>query len=434
MPRRRSNGGSDDARFHTMKSVEIRVPGDKSLSHRALIFSALGEGISRVRGILRSQDVESTADVLRRLGVEIPVLADEVRIRGVGLHGLQHPSSHLDCGNSGTTTRLLAGVLAACPFTSHLVGDASLSRRPMRRVAEPLRSMGARLEFERGDGLPMTIRGGPLRGVEWRSDVASAQVKSAVLLAGLVGGVTVSFNEPTRSRDHTERMLLALGINIDVAGTRVTLRESLPLPPLDMEVPGDPSSASFFVALAAAHPALEMSLPGVCLNDTRTGFLAAVRRMGAILTIEPTGMQGGEPVGNVRMLRGELRGISVDPADVPAMIDEVPLLACLGAVATGQTVIRGATELRVKESDRLSAVAANLHALGVDVEERADGLRIEGTSAPLRGRVHAFSDHRIAMAFGVLGALPGNRITIDEPACVDISYPGFWNDLRRIAA
>ncbi len=417
-----------------VKSIEIRVPGDKSLSHRALIFASLGEGVSHVRGVLRSQDVQSTAAVLRRLGADIPILGDDIEIRGSGLHGFHRPSAHLDCGNSGTTTRLMAGILAACPFSSRLVGDASLSRRPMRRIAEPLTAMGARLEFERADGLPMTVHGGALRGVEWRSEVASAQVKSAILLAGLVGGVTVSVNEPSRSRDHTERMLIALGVRVDIAGTRVTLRESHALPPLDMRVAGDPSSAAFFVALAAAHPGLEILLPGVCLNETRTGFLAAARRMGASIAIEPTGSEGGEPVGTIRACAGELRGISVEPADVPAMIDEIPLLACLAAVASGETVIRGAGELRVKESDRIAAVAANLHALGVHTEEHGDGLRIHGTSAPLRGRVHAFADHRVAMAFGILGALPGNRITIDDPAAVDISYPAFWDDLRRVTA
>ena len=417
-----------------MKHVEIVVPGDKSLSHRALIFAALAEGTSRVRGVLQSDDVHSTAEVLRRLGVDMPALGDDVRIGGAGLRGFQAPSRDLDCGNSGTTTRLLTGILAALPFSSRLVGDESLSRRPMRRVAAPLTAMGARLVFERGDGLPMTVHGAALRGVEWRSDVASAQVKSAILLAGLVAGVTVSVNEPTRSRDHTERMLSALGIRVDVAGTRVTLRESHPLPALDVRVPGDPSSAAFLIALAAAHPDLEVSLPNVCLNPTRTGFLTAVRRMGARIDIEETGTEGGEPVGTIHARRGELRGIAVAPADVPSMIDEIPLLACLAAVAEGETVIQGAAELRVKESDRIAAVAANLHALGVNAEERRDGLVVQGTTERLRGKVHAFADHRIAMAFGVLGALPGNRVTVDDPETVSVSYPGFWADLSRSAA
>ena len=413
---------------------EIRVPGDKSISHRALILAALAEGTSRVRGVLRAHDVESTAGVLRGLGVEIPALNDVIEITGRGLRGLAAPDRDLDCGNSGTTTRLMAGVLAAHPFTCRLVGDASLSRRPMRRVAQPLTAMGARIECSGGDRLPMEIAGGDLRGVEWRSEVASAQVKSAVLLAGLVAGVIVSVNEPARSRDHTERMLAGLGIRIDVAGTRVTLRESHPLPPLELTVPADPSSAAYFVALGAARPDREIVLPGVCLNETRIGFVDAVRRMGASIDVEPTGIETGERVGTITARAGTLRGIAVEAADVPAMIDEIPLLACLAARAEGETVIRGAGELRVKESDRIAAVAANLIALGVRVEESRDGLRVTGSDAPLRGRVHAFADHRIAMAFGMLAALPGNRIQIDDPACVDISYPGFWADLQRASA
>lgn len=417
-----------------MKRVTIRVPGDKSLSHRALIFSALATGVSRIRGTLRSDDVESTANVLRRLGVDVPPLSDDMEIRGVGLRGFRAPSQDLDCGNSGTTTRLMAGVVAGCPFAGRFIGDASLSRRPMRRVADPLRAMGARIDLHGGDGLPMTVHGGELQPLEWRSTVASAQVKSAILLAGLVAGVPVSVDEPERSRDHTERMLTAVGADVRVDGARVSLAATGPLGPLDMEVPADPSSAAFFVALAAAHPGLSMSLPGVCLNETRTGFLRAAERMGARVTIEHTSVEGGEPVGTVQCEAGELRGIVVDAGEVPSMVDEIPLLACLAALADGETVIQGAGELRVKESDRLAAVAANLESLGVTVEERSDGLRIRGAPRNLRGRVRAFDDHRIAMAFGVLGALPGNEIEVDDPTCVGISYPDFWRDLARATA
>ncbi len=417
-----------------MTSREIRVPGDKSLSHRAVIFSALADGTSRVRGVLQSRDVASTAEVLRRLGVAVPPLADDMVIPGRGLRGLHAPTTDLDCGNSGTTTRLMSGILAAYPFSSRLIGDESLSRRPMRRIVEPLTAMGARIRCERGDGLPMIVEGGELRGIEWRSEAASAQIKGAILLAGLVAGVVVSVNEPVRSRDHTERMLAGLGMRVDVVGTRVTLRDSKPLPSLDVRVPGDPSSAAFFIALAAAHPDRELVLAGVCLNETRLGFLSAVRRMGADVVVQPTGMEAGEPVGTITARGGDLHGITIEPDEVPAMIDEIPLLACLGACAGGETTIRGAGELRVKESDRISAVAANLTALGVRAEERGDELTVYGTTAPLRGRVHAFSDHRIAMAFGVLGALPGNRIQMDDRSCVDISYPAFWLDLERATA
>jgi 3-phosphoshikimate 1-carboxyvinyltransferase len=412
-------------------SREIRIPGDKSLSHRALILSALASGRSRVRSILCAHDVESTAAVLRRLGVAIPPLADEIEIDGLGLRGLRQPAAELDCGNSGTTTRLMSGVVAGHPFAARFVGDASMSRRPMRRVARPLTAMGASFDFERGDGLPMTVHGGDLRSIEWRSDVPSAQVKSAVLLAALVAGVPVTYIEPILSRNHTENMLAALGAAIETAGPKVWLNPSRPLTPLDLRVPADPSSAAYFAALGVARPDREIVLPNVCLNGTRMGFFYALHRMGAELLYEDEREVGGERIGTIVARPAVLRAIETGGSAVPTMIDEIPLLACLATRAEGETVIHGAEELRVKESDRIAAVAANLVALGVRMTEQKDGLRITGSPAPLRGRVHAFGDHRIAMAFGILGALPGNRIEIDDPSCVDISYPGFWTDLRQ---
>jgi 3-phosphoshikimate 1-carboxyvinyltransferase len=410
---------------------EIRVPGDKSLSHRSLILGSLAEGRSRVRGILQSADVESTAGVLRGLGVSIPPLSDDISIDGMGLHGLRAPTEDLDCGNSGTTTRLMAGVLAGSPFSARLVGDASLSKRPMRRVSKPLTAMGARIQLENGEGLPMVIHGARLRSISWTSEIPSAQIKSAVLLAGLVGEVQVTYSEPIASRDHTERMLAALGARIETIGNKVWLHPSpRPLGALDMRVPGDPSSAAYFIALGAGHPALHVRLPDVCLNPTRIGFLHVLLRMGAGITIEDQREEGGEEVGTVVVRPTALQAVEVDRSEIPAMIDEVPLLACLATRASGETVIHGAEELRVKESDRIAAVAANLLALGVRVQEQRDGLRVVGSDTPLRGRVHAFADHRIAMAFGVLGALPGNEIEIDDPACVSISYPAFWRDLE----
>ena len=410
---------------------EIQVPGDKSLSHRSLIFASLAEGRSRVRGILESHDVESTAGVLRALGVSVPPLGDDMSIDGVGLHGLRAPTHDLDCANSGTTTRLMAGVLAASPFTSRMIGDASLSKRPMRRVSKPLTAMGARIELENGEGLPMIVHGGEMRGIAWTSEIASAQIKGAVLLAGLVGEVQVTYAEPIPSRDHTERMLTALGARIETIGNKIWLYPSpRPLLAFDTRVPGDPSSAAYFMALGVAQSAGEIRLPGVCLNPTRIGFFFALERMGADITIEDRRDEGGEEVGTIVARPSALQAVDVDRADVPAMIDEIPLLACLATRAAGETVIRGAEELRVKESDRIAAVAANLMALGVRVQEQKDGIRVTGSDAPLRGRVHAFADHRIAMAFGVLGSLPGNRIEIDDPSCVDISYPAFWRDLE----
>ena len=410
----------------------LRVPGDKSISHRALIFGALADGTSRVTRLLQSADVESTASVLRALGVHVPELSEAVEIRGVGRKGLTQPSVDLDCGNSGTTTRLTAGIVAASPLHATFVGDASLSRRPMRRVARPLETMGAKIDLPPHQGLPMTIRGGSLRDVDWVGEVASAQVKSAILLAALVSGVRARVTEPARSRDHTERMLEARGAAVRVEELSVTIDANSPLDAADTDVPGDPSSAAFFAALGALAGSGELRLERVCINETRVGFLGQLRRMGARVTEERRRLEGGEWVADLVVAPGSLRAVSVREQDVPSMIDELPLLACLAACAEGETVITGAGELRVKESDRISAVVGNLRSIGADVEELPDGMRIVGSDRPLKGRVDTHSDHRLAMAFGVLGAVTGNSIEIDDRDCVGVSYPGFWTDLAAV--
>ncbi|MBA2683849.1 MAG: 3-phosphoshikimate 1-carboxyvinyltransferase [Gemmatimonadaceae bacterium] len=415
--------------------LEIRVPGDKSLSHRALIFAALASGRSRVRDILESADVNSTAGVLRALGVPVPPLGRDISIDGSGARALTAPSIDLDCGNSGTTTRLMAGVAAGCDFRSRFIGDSSLSRRPMKRVARPLAAMGARVELQLGDGLPMVISGGTLKPIAWSSETASAQIKSAILLAGIVGGVDVEVTEPSRSRDHTERMLRALGASVEVDGTRVrvaALRGALS--PLDIRVPADPSSAAFLIALAVLATDSPVSVPNVCLNPTRIGFFDMLRTMGGFVRIDAGPDQGGEPTGTIIGSHSELSAITVGEAQVPSMIDELPLLACIASRARGTTEIGGAEELRVKESDRIATVVSNLRAIGASADERPDGLTVEGSQKPLRGRVTTHGDHRIAMAFGILGALPGNEIEIDDPACVAVSYPAFWDDVARAKA
>ena len=409
--------------------MEIRVPGDKSLSHRALIFAALATGRSRIRDILLSADVQSTAGVLRALGVAVPPLGADIAIASRGARAMLAPSIDLDCGNSGTTTRLMAGVAAGCAFRTRFIGDASLSKRPMRRVARPLIAMGARVELESGDGLPMVIHGGALQSIAWTSETASAQIKSAILLAGVVGGVEVEVTEPSRSRDHTERMLRSLGARVHVDGTRVRVEAVDALAPLDVRVPADPSSAAFLIALAALSPYGAITVPNVCLNPTRIGFFEVLRAMGAEIAIDEGPEQGGEPTGCIRGAQSDLAAATIDEAQVPSMIDELPLLACVGARARGTTEIRGAAELRVKESDRIATVVSNLRAIGATASELPDGLIVTGSNAPLRGRVTTHGDHRIAMAFGVLGALPGNEIEIDDPACVEVSYPNFWVDL-----
>jgi 3-phosphoshikimate 1-carboxyvinyltransferase len=425
---------------------EVRVPGDKSVSHRALIFAALAEGESVLRGVLDSADVRSTAGVLGALGVSVPPIparvpdrgaaaTDAMRLRGVGLRGLQAPGGALECGNSGTTTRLLAGVCAGYPFRSRFIGDASLSRRPMRRIARPLEAMGARVAFDDGDGLPMTVTGGALRTLRWRDDTGSAQVKSAVLLAGLVSGVPVSVEAPRPSRDHTERFLMALGADVRTTPASVSLTPPDALRRFDLTVPGDPSSAAFFAALAAMAAEGALTLPDVLASPTRDAFVRILGVMGADIAITPGAMTGiGESTVTYTVAPRELRGVSVGVDDVPGMIDELPLLACIAACAEGETRITGAAELRVKESDRIALTVSNLRAVGVSADALPDGMRISGIRGrgPCRGRVTTGGDHRIAMAFGVLGVATGGGIVIDDPACVAISYPEFWSDLARV--
>jgi 3-phosphoshikimate 1-carboxyvinyltransferase len=411
---------------------EIRPPGDKSISHRALLLAALSDGASRIRGVLDSADVGSTARVLRVLGVDVPALTHDMTVRGLGLRGLRAPDHVLDCGNSGTTTRLVAGIVAASSFSARFEGDASLSRRPMRRVARPLEAMGARFEFERADGLPMTVHGGPLRPIDWPNETSSAQVKSAILLAGVVGAVRVSVTEPRPSRDHTERMLRARGVSVEQSNGQIQLHPAERLSACDTDVPSDPSSAAFFAALAALASSGELTLRDVCVNPTRTGFLDVLREMGTSVVASGPRDQGGEPVADVVIGPGTLRGATVGADRVPSLIDELPLLACVAARAEGETRITGARELRVKESDRIAAVVANLRAIGVAAEELPDGMVVRGSDAPLVGTVATHGDHRLAMAFGVLGALPGNHVVVDDPECVGVSFPRFWEELERV--
>jgi 3-phosphoshikimate 1-carboxyvinyltransferase len=412
---------------------ELLVPGDKSISHRSLICGALAEGTSRVRSILRSADVHSTAGVLRALGVDIPALGDDITITGVGLRGLRDATSDLDCGNSGTSTRLLAGVVAGSGVTGRFVGDSSLSRRPMRRIARPLEAMGARVELPENGGLPMTIRGGKLHDIEWVNETGSAQVKSCIMLAALCAGVEAKVVESPRSRDHTERMLASQGAEVWVNEQSVLLHPVPSLTPLDVTVPGDPSSAAFFAALAALAPRGEIVLRRVCVNETRIGFLAALREMGGEIELVGRERIAGEWIADVHVRGGAtLRGISIVREAIPTLIDELPLVACLAAYADGETRVTGAEELRVKESDRIAVVVGNLRTLGAEAEELPDGFVVRGTSPVLRGRVVTHGDHRMAMAFGILGALPGNEIEIDDPDCVAVSYPTFWSDLASV--
>lgn len=424
--------------------MELRLPGDKSLTHRALLLAALAEGESRLRGLLAGADPLATRDAVEALGVPVgPIPRDggEVRVPGVGLRGLREPTEVLDGRNSGTTVRLLLGVLAGQRLVAQLTGDETLRRRPMRRVTVPLGAMGARFRELGAPGcLPIEVQGSRLRPLAHVSPVASAQVKGAILLAGLVGGVPVSVVEPGQSRDHTERLFGGLGLPVgwgqEKEGWRVWLAEPpATVPPLDLSVPGDFSSAAFFLVLGlVSGPGAAVRVVDVGLNPTRTGLLAVLARMGARFEVERASEdQCGEPVGSVVAYGSGLRGADVGAFEIPRLIDEIPILAVAAARADGVTRITGAGELRVKESDRIAALATNLRAVGVRADELPDGLEIEGTDRPLVGGVRTYGDHRIAMAFGVLGALPGNRIEIRDPAVVDVSFPGFWEILRSLS-
>ena len=428
-------------------ALSIRVPGDKSITQRALILGALADGESRIEGALRGADPLATGRALARLGVEIDGLdAGEdqvVRITGRGLRSWRSPDTTLDLCNSGTGVRLLAGALAAQPLTAVLAGDESLSRRPMNRITDPLRRMGASIRYLASPGvLPLQIEGGRLEGIRHDGRVASAQVKSAILLAGLGAGVGVEVREPRRSRDHSERMLEGMGVEVvegeAAVGWRVRVADPPPrLSPLEMRVPGDFSSAAFLLAWAALVGCGDrLAVEAVGLNGTRTGLLPVLGRMGVDIRVVGRRSTGGEAVGDLAVAAeaNVLRGVAVGEDEIPGMIDEVPILAVLAARAEGVSRITGAGELRVKESDRLAALATNLRRIGVRAEELADGLEIEGTDAPLAGRVESFDDHRIAMAFGVLGATPGCDIRIDDPATAGVSFPGFWDLLGRVRA
>ena len=418
----------------------VRPPGDKSISHRALMLAALaggGKGASELEGLLTGADVKSTARVLRQLGAEISSIRDDTKVV-VHASRISHPASRLHCGNSGTTARLMLGILAGQKFAATLTGDASLRRRPMRRVTEPLRAMGAEITEGRGDALPLTIRGGRLRALTYSTPVASAQIKSALLLAGLTGGVAVTIREPYRSRDHTERLLAHLGLGLHERGGAIVY-EPAPegrslVPAFRLAVPGDASSAAFLVGAAALAEGGELVIENVGVNPTRTGFLVVLARMGAHVDRVNLRDAGGEPVADLvaRPAGGALRGTEVSAAEVPTLVDEVPMLAVLASRAEGETVFREVGELRVKESNRLELIAANLRVLGVEAEARGNDLHVCGTTRPPRGRVDTARDHRLAMAFAVLGTVPGADVRLSEKGSVAISYPRFFRDLKAI--
>ena len=409
---------------------ELTPPGDKSISHRALIFGCLAEGETRVRGLLRSEDVNATAAACRQLGMGMREEGGTLVLSGVGERGLAAPDSALDMGNSGTAMRLLAGVLAAQPFESVLLGDASLSRRPMNRIVRPLRMMGATIETEEGGTPPLRIRGNPgLRGIEYDSPVASAQVKSCLLLAGLYAAGRTVVNEPLKSRDHTEKMLPAFGVELDGA---CAVRGGARLRGTVLHVPADISSAAFFLVAAALVPGSDLLLRNVGLNETRDGIVRVMQAMGADLTVENARESGGERVGDLRIrYAGRLRGTDIPASIVPALIDELPVLFALAATCEGTTRLRGAAELRVKESDRLAVMARGLEVLGVQLVEYEDGMDVTGGPVG-HGTVDGAGDHRCAMSFCVLGQVADGPVTVHGCENIDTSYPSFVDHLKQV--
>jgi len=405
---------------------EIRVPGDKSISHRSIMFGALADGVTEVSGFLDGADCLATLSAFRAMGVEVEgPEAGKLRIHGVGIDGLQAPAVPLDLGNSGTSMRLMSGLLAGQGFTSTLVGDASLSSRPMRRVTDPLAQMGAAIETSEGGTAPLTINGTrALHGIEYDSPVASAQVKSALLLAGLYAEGETVVREPGLSRDHTERMLRSFGYPIQFGDLTAKLTGGGRLTATELQVPADISSAAFFMVAASIAPGSDLLLKDVGLNPTRDGVIQILRLMGADIEVLNARAYGAEPVADLRVQYAPLQGIPIPEPLVPLAIDEFPALFIAAACATGETILTGAEELRVKESDRIAAMATGLQTLGIEAEPRKDGIRIVGGQMG-GGEIESHHDHRIAMAFAIAGLRSQNPITIRDCENVDTSFPGF---------
>lgn len=409
----------------------LRMPGDKSISHRAALLGAIAHGTTRVRGFLHADDCLATLRCLRDLGVLIEETPEHLVIRG---RRLGEPEDVLDVANSGTTIRLLAGVLAGQPFHSVLTGDASIRRRPMDRITEPLGRMGARISGRAGGRLaPLSIEGGDLRGIAHATPVASAQVKSAVLLAGLFADGETVVREPSVSRDHTERMLAVFGVPVARDGLTVRLRGPVSPQGAAVRIPGDLSSAAYFLVAAACVPGSEVSVEDVGLNSTRTGLLDILRLMGAVVDVRDVREEGGEPLGTVTVRAAPLHGTTIEGDLIPRAIDELPVIAVAACLAEGETVIRDAAELRVKESDRIAALARELGRLGATIEARPDGLAIVGGRRLRGGRAASGGDHRIAMALAVAGLCAQAQVVIEDPACIDTSFPEFEAILRQVA-
>jgi len=418
---------------------EIVPPPDKSITHRAIMFASLAEGKSVIRNPLMAEDPISTMNAFRMMGIEIEEKAgNELVIHGKGLYGLREPFDVIDCGNSGTTVRLISGILSGNPFFSVLTGDDSLKQRPMARVINPLKEMGADISARSSDKyLPMAIKGKGLKAINYNMPVASAQVKSCLILAGLYADGTTIITEPQKSRDHTERMLMSMGAEVEVEGLTIKVKGEgsrvRGVQPIDITIPSDFSSAAFFIAGTLIVPDSEILIRNVCINPTRTGLLDVIKNMGGDVRIENMRDISGEPVAGIYCKSaGSLKAVKIGADIMPSLIDEFPILCVLATQADGVTEIRGAEELRVKESDRIKAMATELKKLGVELEEYPDGIAIKG-KASLKGNVvESYHDHRIAMSLAIAALVAEGTMTINNPSCVDISFPGFFEELKRI--
>jgi 3-phosphoshikimate 1-carboxyvinyltransferase len=410
-----------------MKSVhgEIAVPGDKSISHRAVMLGALADGTTHISGFLKGADCLSTIDCFRAMGIDIEIDGDNVTVHGKGLHGLKKPEKTLYTGNSGTTTRLLSGILAGQPFDTEIIGDASICKRPMGRVTKPLALMGADIENEY---CPLKIHGTKLHGMEYNMTVASAQVKTALILAGLYAEGDTVIHEIEKSRDHTELMLSAMGANIKVDGLTIKVGKTDSLKAQDVPVPGDISSAAFFIVLGAIMPNSEITIKNVGINPTRTGIIDVMNAMGANMELINERTAAGEPVADIIIRSSKLCGTEIGGAIIPRLIDELPVIAAAAVFAEGTTVIRDAQELKVKETNRIRAVVDEFTKCGIDIKETDDGMIITG-GKPIHGAdFAAYGDHRMAMSLAILAQLAEGNSTIDDIECVDVSYPNFFND------
>jgi 3-phosphoshikimate 1-carboxyvinyltransferase len=409
-----------------------KVPGDKSISHRGLIFGALANGRTEIENILESEDVQSTARVLTGLGVEIKKLNGKTFVEGRGPEAFKQPESVLDCGNSGTTMRLMMGVLSGVPhLQTSMTGDSSLVKRPMKRVAEPLRLMGANFELTQNDFAPLKVTGAKLQAVDYQLKIASAQIKTAIMLAAIAAEGTTRIWGEIHSRDHTERLLKHFGVGVQSNSEQVLVTGGQKFTPNKLNVPGDPSTAAFWLAGAALVANSQLELKNISLNPTRTGFIRVLERMGVVIETEVTETTP-EPIGNIRIKSAVLQGVTVEENEVPSLIDELPMLAVLATQAHGITRVSGAEELRVKETDRIEAVAQNLRAMGAVIETTPDGFIIEGPQKLKGAEINSFHDHRIAMAFSIAALVADGENLIHGSECVAISYPEFFSILKEL--